>query len=116
MIKRITSLFNAVLLVSFIFATTSAATISPTLASKLDQSANSVNVGLVIVAFQYQQWIECHASEYSARHRYNQRTNGYNQRTNAPAPGNGGSDGLRGPGQGAGGEFVRAFDLVQRPA
>ena len=51
MIKRITSLFKAVLLVSFIFATTSAATISPTLASKLGQSANSVNVGLVIVAF-----------------------------------------------------------------
>jgi serine protease AprX len=51
MTKRILSLCKAVLLVCFIFATTSAATLSPTLASKLGQSANSVNVGLVIVAF-----------------------------------------------------------------
>lgn len=51
MIKRTLSLCKAVLLVCFIFATTSAATLSPTLASKLGQSANSVNVGLVIVAF-----------------------------------------------------------------
>lgn len=51
MIKRTFSLCKVVLIVCFIVATTSAATLSPTLISKLGQSANSVNVGLVIVAF-----------------------------------------------------------------